>query len=117
MIRRLAENGFFKGKLREAYMQKSPIVITLCLMPVNDAVDILNTMDMDNRPKLLAFLNSFTEEQIATNGWASLVYALYVLKARFPMGEKAIVHNKGGLAGGGLSSDLWNRYREAFDPF
>lgn len=92
-------------------MRKSPISISLCTMPINEAMDILDTMDMAKRPKLLAFLKSFTEEQIATNGWASYRYAIDVLRGRFPMGEMAIKKNLGGMGG---ESDNWTHYKNQF---
>jgi hypothetical protein len=109
MIRKLYEGGFFKGKLKEAFMRKSPISVSLCTMPIGDALDLLNTMDMANRSKLLEFLGRFTEEQIATNGWASYRYAVDVLKGRFPLGERAIKEDLGAM-----SPSSWGYYVKQF---
>jgi hypothetical protein len=108
MLRELSESGYFKGKLKEAYMRKSPISVSICTMPIEDAMDLLYSIDLTKRQKLLDFLGRFTEEQIATNGFASQRYAEYVLKGRFKLGEPAIRGNWGGV--GGLAGDLWNRY-------
>lgn len=109
MLRKLSEVGLFKGKVKEAYMKKSPVGVSLYTMPMPEALDILNSMDMEQRPKLLAFLSKFTEDQIATNGWASMKYAELVIKGRFKKGEPAIRGNWGNL--GGYAEVLWSRYK------
>ena len=107
----MAEQGFFKGKLKEAYMKISPVSVAMYSMPIGDAMDILNTMDMETRPKLLEFLGRFTEEQIATHGWASYMYARYVKLSRFKLGEQAIRGNWKGVGGYEAASEQWRRYQ------
>ena len=109
MLSRLAEKGYFKGKLRDSYMAKSPITVSLCSMPFEDAMDILSSMEWDKTP-LVNFLSGFTEDQIAQNGWASYKYAMYILKAPFPKGEYAIKKNLGSLGG----HSYWAEYVATF---
>jgi len=90
-------------------MQRSPVGVSLYTMPIEEAMDIFGSMDMANRPALLDFLNRFTEDQLATNGWASMWYAELVLHGRFQKGESAIRGNWGGI--GGKAEDMWDRYK------
>ena len=108
MLRKLYEGGYFKGRLKEAYINRSPISVSLCTIPMDDALAILDTMDLTNQFKRMEFFSRFTEEQIATNGWASYRYAQDVLKGRFALGEPAIRGNWGQFT----SSDTWHYYKQ-----
>jgi len=105
----IAQTGYFKGKLRDSYMEVSPVPASLLSMPFEEAMEILSSFELDKTP-LLNFLARFTEDQIAKSGWASFKYATMVIHKPFPKGEYAIKNNLGSLGG----VNYWPEYVAAF---
>jgi hypothetical protein len=95
LVYKLIKHNFLRGRLRDALEKANPIAIKFCIDNYEN-----------NLTSWSQFLQQFTEEEIAQNGHASYQYARYTLQGRFPMGEMAILTNKGSNAKGGW----WHYY-------